>query len=98
MLESAGSRFDGHPSESTKSAIRVRHGRGGRVTPRDVVDALAEFKARKGQDKNPDALVLGSDQVLALKGRVFGKPEDRRPQPANFLSCRDKPISCCQAP
>jgi septum formation protein len=38
------------------------------ASPRDVVDALAEFKARKGQDKNPDALVLGSDQVLALKG------------------------------
>jgi septum formation protein len=41
------------------------------------VDALAEFKARKGQDKNPDAVVLGSDQVLALKGRIFGKPPDR---------------------
>jgi predicted house-cleaning NTP pyrophosphatase (Maf/HAM1 superfamily) len=60
------------------------------ATPRDIVDALGEFKARKGQDKNPDAIVLGSDQVLALKGRVFGKA-DRPPLLANFRTSGTDP-------
>ena len=47
------------------------------ASPRDIVDALAEFKARKAQDKHHDALVLGSDQVLSLKGKVFAKAGDR---------------------
>ena len=45
------------------------------ASPRDIADALAEAKARKLATKNPDALVLGCDQVLAFKGNVFGKPE-----------------------
>ncbi|MES2433199.1 MAG: Maf family nucleotide pyrophosphatase [Pseudomonadota bacterium] len=45
------------------------------ATPRDIADALAEMKARKHGEKNPDALVLGCDQILAFKGRVFGKSE-----------------------
>lgn len=43
--------------------------------PRDIADALAEAKARKLADKNPDDLVLGCDQVLALDGHIFSKPE-----------------------
>ena len=45
------------------------------ATPRDVADALAEMKARKLADREPAALVLGCDQVLDFKGRVWGKPE-----------------------
>lgn len=45
--------------------------------PHDIADALAELKARKLADKNPTALVLGCDQVLAFQGHVFAKPESR---------------------
>jgi septum formation protein len=44
--------------------------------PRDVADTLAEMKARKVSDRRPDDLVLGCDQVLALEGLVFAKPEN----------------------
>ncbi|MEP5376048.1 MAG: Maf family protein, partial [Hyphomicrobiales bacterium] len=33
--------------------------------PRDIADTLAEMKARKIADKNPDTMVIGCDQVLA---------------------------------
>ena len=43
--------------------------------PRDIADALAEMKARKLAEKNPTALVLGCDQVLALKDQILSKAE-----------------------
>ena len=45
------------------------------ATPRDVADALAEIKARKPAERNPDAWVIGCDQVLDLGGRILTKPE-----------------------
>ncbi|MGR3395349.1 MULTISPECIES: Maf family protein [Paracoccaceae] len=45
--------------------------------PRDLADKLAEMKALKVSSRNPGALVLGCDQVLALDGAVFSKPETR---------------------
>jgi septum formation protein len=45
------------------------------ASPRDIADSLAEAKALKISDKNPDALVLGCDQILALGDVIFVKPE-----------------------
>ncbi len=44
--------------------------------PRDLADTLAEMKARRVSDRNPEALVLGCDQVLDCDGEVFAKPTD----------------------
>ena len=44
--------------------------------PRDIADALAEMKARKIADKNPDAFVIGCDQVLAFDNALMSKPSD----------------------
>jgi septum formation protein len=77
LLRSAGVLFDQVPARIDEIAIRASMEDDG-ATPRDVVDALAEFKARKGHDKVPDAVVMGSDQVLSFKGRIFGKPADRK--------------------
>ena len=41
---------------------------------RDIADALAEMKARRVAAKNPEALVLGADQVLVCEGMMFDKP------------------------
>jgi septum formation protein len=46
------------------------------AAPRDIADTLAEMKARKISDRNPGALVLGCDQVLAIDRDVLGKPSD----------------------
>ena len=45
------------------------------ASPRDVADALAEFKAEKIGRKAPAALVIGSDQVLDIEGTLLSKPE-----------------------
>jgi septum formation protein len=45
------------------------------ASPRDIADALAEMKARKVAEKHPTDLVIGCDQVLALDGQTFAKPE-----------------------
>ena len=46
------------------------------ATPRDIADALAEMKALKVSSRNPDALVIGCDQVLAQGARLLSKPVD----------------------
>ncbi len=45
------------------------------ASPRDIADALAELKATKQSAKNPDALVIGCDQVLSFEGCILSKPE-----------------------
>ncbi len=44
--------------------------------PRDIADALAEGKAEKISRKNPEALVIGCDQVLEHRGTILSKPEN----------------------
>ncbi|NNF24205.1 MAG: Maf-like protein [Rhodobacteraceae bacterium] len=44
------------------------------LPPRDIADALAEAKARRVSAKEPQALVIGSDQVLEFDGRLLSKP------------------------
>ncbi|KAA6186250.1 septum formation inhibitor Maf [Thiohalocapsa marina] len=45
--------------------------------PADLVVRLAQSKARAVAASHPDALVIGSDQVACINGRVLGKPGDR---------------------
>lgn len=76
MLQNAGVTFESAPVRIDEDAIRQSLVADG-ASPRDIADALAEFKARKASEKTPDAIVLGSDQILALKGEIFAKPTDR---------------------
>ncbi len=43
----------------------------------DLVRRLAESKARAVAARYPQALIIGSDQVAVLNGRVLGKPGSR---------------------
>lgn len=45
------------------------------ANPRDIADTLAEMKAARISSRHPEALVLGCDQVLDFKGKVFSKAE-----------------------
>lgn len=45
--------------------------------PRDIADTLAEMKARKIASKNPQALVIGCDQVLDFEGALLSKPRSQ---------------------
>ena len=46
------------------------------AAPRDVADALADLKAARVSARHPGRLVLGADQVLAVKDQLLDKPAD----------------------
>lgn len=74
MLRAARVDFTQVPPRVDEAAIRAALGQEG-ATPRDMSDALAEFKAIKVSERNPGALVIGSDQILDLEGNALSKPE-----------------------
>lgn len=45
-------------------------------TPEALALRLSEVKARAVADAHPDALIIGSDQVATVDGRIYGKPGD----------------------
>lgn len=73
MLRNAGIAFSVQTARVDEEAIK-RSLLAENAAPRDIGDALAEMKARKISDKHPDALVIGCDQVLDLKGELLSKP------------------------
>ncbi|QBY02062.1 septum formation protein Maf [Rhodophyticola sp. CCM32] len=76
MLRQARIPFTVIPARVDEEAIRQSLDHEG-ASPRDVADTLAEYKARQVAGKHPNALVIGCDQVLDFKGRVFSKPETK---------------------
>ena len=77
LLRNAGIKFSAESARIDEEAIKLSmiHEN---AHPRDVADALAETKARKLAARNPDALVLGCDQVLSAQGRLFSKPANQQ--------------------
>ncbi|MBK72456.1 MAG: septum formation protein Maf [Verrucomicrobiales bacterium] len=47
------------------------------ATPETISKNLAELKANKISNKNPDELVLGADSVIDLEGEIISKPKSR---------------------
>lgn len=43
-------------------------------SPEAIALRLSEAKARAVVDKYPEALIIGSDQVATVDGKIFGKP------------------------
>lgn len=75
MLASAGVSFVSEPARVDEDALREALAAEG-ASPRDQADVLAEAKARKVAERHPEALVIGSDQILDFGGSVFSKPRD----------------------
>jgi len=76
LLRNAGVVFDTAVARIDEATIRESMQADG-ARPRDVADALAEFKAQKVAMKEPEALVIGCDQVLDFDGRILAKPVDQ---------------------
>ena len=47
------------------------------ATPTLISKNLAELKANKVSNKNPDKIVLGADSVIDLAGELISKPKSR---------------------
>lgn len=75
LLENAGLEFSVVRPEIDERAVEAPLHRSG-ATPEEVAEVLAEAKAMDVSERNPGALVIGSDQTLSLGDRVFHKPSD----------------------
>ncbi|MEC9369131.1 MAG: Maf family nucleotide pyrophosphatase [Pseudomonadota bacterium] len=74
LLAAAGFKFDVHPSDLDERAARDAMRRDGALQADDVAEVLARAKAEQVSALHPEALTIGSDQVLALGDRLFEKP------------------------
>lgn len=87
MLARAGVTVVLRPARVDEEALRAGF-EAEAVAPRDIADALAEAKARKVAGTNPDAVVIGCDQVLEFEGRAWGKAGDRDAARAQLAALR----------
>lgn len=76
LLENAGVPFAVESAKLDEEMIRQSFEAEG-ANIRDIVDALAESKARKISARRVGALVLGCDQVLEFNGKIISKPDSQ---------------------
>ncbi len=74
LLRNAGIDFTVQKARVDEEAVRAAlHAE--EASPRDIADTLAELKAQRVAAKNPQALVIGCDQVLAVGQTTLNKPQ-----------------------
>lgn len=76
MLDAAGVVYALQPAHVDEAAMKAAM-LAENQTPRAIADALAELKAIKIAQQSPQSLVIGSDSVVSVDGRLFDKPEQR---------------------
>ena len=69
ILESAGYSFDIIVSDADENITDD-------LTPDETVEELAKRKALAVWEDNKDAVVFGCDTVVAIDGKILGKPKD----------------------
>lgn len=77
MLHAAGVDFEAVSPNVDEQEAKASLSGGG-IAGRDLADALAELKAVRVSSRDPAAMVLGCDSVVALEdGTMLDKPVDR---------------------
>lgn len=58
------------------------------ISPDNAVKKLAEIKAEAVFEKHPDSIIIGADTVVAIDGKILGKPKnyDEASEMLNALS------------
>ena len=75
VLENAGVSFAARPANIDERAVEAPLAEAG-ASPADIAAALAEKKALAVAGLEPDACVIGADQVLSADDRRWNKPGD----------------------
>ncbi|MGE4218103.1 MAG: Maf family protein [Alphaproteobacteria bacterium] len=89
ILEGAGLAVERVPAAIDESEVKEAFAAEGRPAG-DVAQTLAELKARRVAAHNPDALVIGADQMLVCGNTWFDKPVDRDAARRQLLSLRGR--------
>lgn len=75
LLKNAGIAFTAQSADIDERAVEAPLYDSG-ATPEDVAQILAEAKALDVSERNPSALVIGSDQTLSLGDEIMHKADD----------------------
>lgn len=89
LLEAAGLAFEARAAAVDEAAIKQSAQAEG-IPPADAAVLLAEAKAQRIATRDPEALVIGADQLLVCEGRWYDKPEDQAAARGHLLSLRGK--------
>ncbi|WP_270935210.1 Maf family protein [Falsiroseomonas oryzae] len=94
LLTRAGLAFEAMPAAVDEAALKESAQAEG-IPPEDAAILLAEAKAERIARRMPEALVIGSDQLLVCrmedaKDRWFDKPADMAEARANLLALRGR--------
>lgn len=75
MLNNAGIQFDIDPADIDEAAIK-RSAVSRRIAPSRIAVELATAKAKLVSARHPNAIVIGSDQILDVDGNLLSKVRD----------------------
>ncbi|WP_127106385.1 Maf family protein [Pararhodobacter zhoushanensis] len=89
LLRNAGVEIQLKPARIDEDGLRESLSAEG-ATPHDIADALAEHKALRIASRDPQALVLGCDQLLECDGQLFNKPLNPQDARAQLTALRGK--------
>lgn len=89
LLAAAGLRFEVRPALLDESAVKAAAKAEGALA-HDVAIRLAALKAERVAAREPDALVIGADQILVGDEKWFDKPATIEVARAHLLALRGK--------
>jgi septum formation protein len=89
LLARAGLRFEAIPAHIDEAEVK-RSARAERATAQDTALLLADLKAQRIARREPDAVVIGCDQLLVCEGRWFDKPTDLADARAHLEALRGR--------
>lgn len=87
LLRGAGLRFEARAARVDEEEVK-RSARADGASADDTALLLAELKASRVRD--PDAVVIGADQLLVCEGRWFSKPADAAEAREHLLALRGR--------
>jgi septum formation protein len=89
LMEAAGLRFTAEAAAVDEGAIKEA-AQAEEVPPADAALLLADAKAMRLARRDPDALVIGADQLLVCDGRWFDKPPSVEAARSQLLALRGR--------
>ena len=96
MLDAAGVLYEALPAHVDEAAVTDALVAEGQPV-RNIADALAELKAVKISARLPAALVIGSDSMVSVDGRLFDKPAGRDGAERHLRAFSDKEMRLSSA-
>ena len=90
VLAAAGLRFESHAAAIDEAAVKAA-ARADGLSATNTALLLADLKAQRIAARDPDALVIGCDQLLVCGDAWFDKPADRAKARDHLIRLRGRP-------